>query len=54
MVREHFRMILRAPQALDPLRGETVPLGSLPTRDLAVGDIADEQVSKRVLGLVGY
>ena len=51
MVREHLGVILGPAEPLDPLSGEPMLLGSSRTRDLAVGDISDEQVPERVFAL---
>src|SRR5581483_7401806 len=49
----HLRVVLAAPQRLDPLRGGEVLTGAFGTRNLAVGDVADEQVPERILVLAG-
>jgi hypothetical protein len=51
VVREHLHVVLGAPEGLDPLRHLPVLLPPLETRDLAIGDVADEQVTERELSL---
>jgi len=53
VVGEHLRVILRPPERLDPLGRQPVLLRAGGARDLAVGDVADEQVPEGVLRLVG-
>ena len=55
MVGEHLGVVLGAVagERTDPLRDATVLLGPLGARDLAVGDVTDERVEERVLGLPG-
>ena len=48
---EHLGVVLRPSQRLDPLGRVPVLLGAVCPRDLAVGDVAKEDVSEGVLGL---
>ena len=52
-MRQHLGAILGSVRSerLDPLGCEAVLLGPLSTRDLAVGDVANEQVEECVLRL---
>ena len=50
-MREHLGVVFRAPQALDPLRDTAVLLGAVGSGDLPVGDVANEGVCERELGL---
>src|SRR6186713_970518 len=54
VVREHLGMIVRPAELLDPLAGEPVLLGSAGTRNLAIGDISNEQVPEGVLALARH
>ena len=51
MVGEHLGVVFRAPKALDPLCDAAVLLGTVGAGDLPVGDVANEGVCKRELGL---
>ena len=52
VVRKEIRKVLAAlGQLLDPLRGAPVLLRPLRARNLAVGDVADEDVAERELVL---
>src|SRR4029450_13026946 len=53
VVRENFGEVLDtlARLPLDPRRGRAMAARPLGTRDLAVGDVANEQVPERVLGV---
>ena len=51
VVGEHLGVVLPAAESLDPLGGEAVLVSPHGARDLAVGDVADEHMVKRVLGL---
>ena len=51
VVGEQLGVVFAAAERLDPAGGETVLATSLGTRDLRIGDIADEHVVERVLGL---
>jgi hypothetical protein len=53
VVSQHLRVVLSAPEPLDPARGGEVLAGALGARDLAVGDVPDEEVPERVLVLAG-
>ncbi len=52
-MREQLRVLLRAAERLDPLGCRAVLLSAPRARDLVVGDVADEDVAERVLGLAG-
>src|SRR6266571_2403842 len=51
VMRDRFGVVVRTAERLDPLRGSDVLLGALGSRDLAVRDVADEQVLERKLRL---
>ena len=51
VVGEHLGLLLGASERLDPRRRSLMLVRSRRTRDLAVGDIADEHVAERVLAL---
>ena len=51
VVGEHLGVVLRAAERLDPLSDPAVLLDAVRARDLAVGDVADERVRERELGL---
>ncbi len=51
VVGKHLGVVLRTPEALDPLCDTTVLLGTVGSGDLPVGDVANEGVCKRELGL---
>ena len=53
VVREHLRVVFAPGQLLDPCRRREVLGGPLGARDLAVGDVAHEQVAEGVLALAG-
>jgi hypothetical protein len=53
VVREELGVILGTAERLDPLRGAEVLLGAGGARDLAVGDVPDEDVEERVLRVAG-
>ncbi len=50
---EHLGLVLGPAERLDPLGGAPVLLRPLRTRDLPVGDVADQHVPERVLRLAG-
>ena len=51
VVREHLRVVIRATEPLDPLGSEPMLLRASSPRDLAVGDVAYEDMPERVLAL---
>ena len=51
VVGDHLGLILGPAERSDPRRGLLMLLGSLRPRDLAVRDVADEQMPERILGL---
>ena len=48
---EHLGVVLAPAELLDPAGGEEVLLGAVGARDLAVRDVADEQMAERVLAV---
>ena len=48
---EHLRVIFGAPERLDPLGGMQMLARAIRSRDLSIGDVADEHVLERVLDL---
>ena len=53
-MREHLGMVFVPAEPLDPLAGQPVLLSSPGTRNLAVGDISNEQVQEGVLALARH
>ena len=51
---EHFGVIVRAAEGLDPSSGTPVPLSPGCARNLRVGDIAKQDVPEAVLRLAGH
>src|SRR5213596_2723696 len=49
---DHLGVVFGPAEGLDPLRREPVFVAALGARDLAIGNVADEHVSKRVFLLI--
>ena len=54
VVNDQLGLIVGPSECLDPLRHKPMLVGAAGTRDLAVGDVADEQMAERVLAFAGH